>query len=130
MTREEAYAFRRKIESAASLLDDENALTSIDLFPPWKADMAVSVRERYKYNGKLYKAMQAHTTQSDWTPDMAKSLFTEVSVDEWPEFVQPTGSLDAYMAGDKVTFEGNHYICIIDNTVWSPSVYPQAWELQ
>ena len=130
MNREEAYAFRRKIESAASLLDDETALTSIDLFPSWKADMAVSVGERYKYNGKLYKVVQAHTTQSDWTPDVAKSLFAEVSVDEWPEWVQPTGAQDAYMIGDKVTFEGEHYMSLIDYNTYSPSVYPAGWQKQ
>ena len=130
MTREEAIKFRKKIESAAILLDDEAALDSIELFPSWKADIAVIAGERYKYNGKLYKVIQAHTTQSDWTPDISKSLFTEVSVDEWPEWVQPTGAQDAYMTGDKVTFTGEHYISVIDNNVWSPAAYPAAWSKQ
>ena len=130
MTREEAIKFRKKIESAAILLDDEAALDSIELFPSWKADIIVTAGERYKYNGKLYKVIQAHTTQSDWTPDISKSLFTEVSVDEWPEWVQPTGAQDAYMTGDKVTFTGEHYISAIDNNVWSPATYPAAWSKQ
>ena len=130
MTKEQAIAFRKKIEAAASLLNDETALESIDLFPSWKVDITVSVGERYKYNGKLYKVVQAHVTQSDWTPDVAKSLFTEVSIEEWPEWVQPTGVQDAYMAGDKVTFEGEHYISTMDNNVWSPTAYPAAWNKQ
>jgi len=32
--------------------------------------------------------------------------------------------------GDKVTFEGGHYISLIDANVWSPAVYPQGWEYQ
>lgn len=50
--------------------------------------------------------------------------------DEWPEFVQPTGAHDAYHIGDKVTFNGKHYISLLDGNVWSPSVYPAGWEEQ
>ena len=57
----------------------------------------------------------------------------DVPGDEWPEFVQPTGSHDAYHAGDKVTYNGIHYICIAPEgiaVVWSPDVYPAYWEAQ
>ncbi len=50
--------------------------------------------------------------------------------DEWPEFVQPTGAHDAYGVGDKVTFNGKHYVCKLASCVWSPAVYPDAWEEQ
>ena len=50
--------------------------------------------------------------------------------DEWPEYVQPTGAHDAYNSGDKITFNGVHYICRMNACVWSPAVYPQAWEEQ
>lgn len=48
--------------------------------------------------------------------------------DEYPEYVQPTGAHDAYHTGDKVTFEGKHYICKLDPCAWSPAVYPQGWD--
>lgn len=48
--------------------------------------------------------------------------------DEWPEFVQPTGAHDAYNTGDKMQEDGKKYICKMDNCVWSPKVYPAAWE--
>ena len=50
--------------------------------------------------------------------------------DEWPEYVQPTGAHDAYNTGDKVTYNGQHYICKMDGCVWPPDAYPAAWELQ
>ena len=117
MNREQAIAFRKMIEKAASSQTDEDALNSISLFPKWKVGLSVSVNERYQYAEKLYKVIQAHTTQSDWTPDVTKSLFTEVSIEEWPEFVQPTGAQDAYNTGDKITFDCEHYICLMDNCV-------------
>ena len=49
--------------------------------------------------------------------------------EEWPEYVQPTGAHDAYSTGDKVTWNGKHYICRMDGCVWDPDTYPQAWEL-
>ena len=130
MTREEALAYRHKIERAAALQSDEDALESIGLFPKWEAGIAVATGERYQYNGKLYKVIQPHTPQADWTPDITPSLYTEVSVVEWPEWVQPTGAQDAYNTGDKVTFEGAHYVSLIDGNIWSPTAYPAGWERQ
>lgn len=49
--------------------------------------------------------------------------------DEWPEFVQPTGAHDAYNTGDKVTYNGKHYISTMDGNVWAPDAYPAGWEL-
>lgn len=49
-------------------------------------------------------------------------------VEEYPEFVQPTGSHDSYKIDDKITYNGKKYICKMDNCVWSPETYPQAWE--
>lgn len=50
--------------------------------------------------------------------------------DEWPEYVQPTGAHDAYQVGDKITWNGKHYICVLANCVWSPDAYPAGWEKQ
>ncbi len=50
-------------------------------------------------------------------------------VEEYPQYVQPTGAHDAYNIGDKVTFHGKKYICKMDNCVWYPLVYPDAWEV-
>lgn len=129
ITIEEARAFRAKIEQAAAWTDDADGLELVELFPEWTVNKAVIVGERVKYNHILYKCVQAHTTQSDWTPDITPALWVKVSVDEYPEWVQPTGSADAYNKGDKVTFEGKHYVSLIDANTWSPSAYPAGWEL-
>lgn len=123
MTREEALRFRKSIEQAASLQSDEAALENIYLYPSWQSDLTVSIGERYRYGDTLYKCVQAHTTQGDWTPDMTPALWSEVSIEEWPDWVQPTGAQDAYMAGDKVTHNNKHWVSDVDNNVWEPSVY-------
>ena len=123
MTIKEARAWRKKIETAASTQTDEVALESIDLYPPWKEGLSVGVGERYRYWGQLYKVVQAHTTQADWTPDKTPALFAKVSVEEWPEWVQPTGAHDAYSIGDKVAHNGKHWESAYDSNIWEPGVF-------
>ena len=125
-------AVKKMLSSEIAELSDEQALEIAALYPTWvsKIGESVNVGERYWYDEGLYKVVQAHTVQSDWTPDVSTSLYTRVTVEEWPEWVQPTGSSDAYMAGDKVTFEGEHYISLIDYNTYSPSVYPAGWQKQ
>jgi hypothetical protein len=129
MTRKEAEAYRTKIETAAESQNDAEALESIELFKKWEAGMDVTAGQRYQHIGKLWRVVQSHTTQADWEPQNTPALWTEVSLDEWPEWVRPTGAQDAYNAGDKVTFEGHHYTSVIDGNTWSPSEYPAGWNL-
>ena len=74
--------------------------------------------------------VQAHTSQAHWTPDQTPALFVKVSLAEWPEWVQPTGAHDAYNTGDKVTYNGEHYVSLIDGNTWAPDAYPAGWEKQ
>ena len=131
MNRQQAIQYRQMIEHAASTQSDEDALNSITLYPSWY-DMIgkqVVIGDRYQYNGKLYRVVQSHVVQSDWTPDITPALWTEVSIEEWPDLVVPIPSTNPYMKGDKVTYNGNHYICLMDNCVWTPSELISAWQL-
>ena len=127
---ERARALRPYIEKASVSLADEDALQAVELFPQWVTGHAYAVDERLQYKNVLYRVVQAHTSQADWTPDITPALFVVVSLDEWPEFVQPTGAHDAYKKGDKITFEGKHYISLIDANVYSPTAYPAGWKEQ
>ena len=49
-------------------------------------------------------------------------------VEEYPEYVQPTGAHDAYNTGDKITYNDKHYECIFDGCVWNPDEYPSGWK--
>lgn len=118
-------------EQLLPVLSDEQAYTLRVLFPAFEIDKSYEVGERIIYEDKFYKVIMAHTSQADWTPDVAVSLFVEIpnpSV-EYPEFKKPINAETAYMTGDKITFEGNKYISIMDNNVYSPTEYPQGWKL-
>ena len=131
ITRSKAYQIRRMIEKASASLSDADAYGVPELFPEWKADTQYKKDDRIRYNGILYKVLQDHTSQADWTPDITPSLYVEVAEPHTiPVWKQPTGSTDAYMTGDKVHYPAENdpvYVSIVDNNVWSPDTY--GWEL-
>ena len=123
ITRALARKLRQYIEKAAVSLTDEDALDAVELYPAWRTDTAYTVDERIRYGATLYRCVQAHTSQADWTPDVTPALWTVVSLDEWPEWVQPTGAQDAYALGAKVSHKDAHWTSDYDNNTWEPSVF-------
>lgn len=127
---EKVRKFRQFIEEMATSVDDETALEHPEAFPMWDVGISYKVDDRVRYDEVLYKVLQAHISQSDWTPDVAVSLFVRVSVEEWPEWVQPTGAQDAYNIGDRVSHNDKHWESLIDANVWEPSEsVPTLWAL-
>ena len=78
MTRAKAKQLRQLIEQLAVTLDDETALTGVELFPRWTIDRAYVVGDKVQRNGKLWRCIQAHTSQTGWEPENAASLWTEI----------------------------------------------------
>ena len=109
-------------------VDDNTALRMVEFYPEWATDTAYTAGHKVQHGGTLYKCVQAHTSQADWTPDATPALWVKVSLDEYPEWVQPTGAHDAYNIGDKVTYNGQHYVCTSDGNVYAPDVY--GWQLE
>ena len=126
ITRARAYELRRLIERASISLEDSEALEGVELFPAWKPGVPYTIDTRIRYDGVLYKCVQSHTSQGDWTPDVTPALWVVVSIDEFPAWRQPTGAQDAYNTGDKVSHNNKHWISTIDANVWEPSVY--GWD--
>lgn len=124
ITRAKAYKLRELILKISKYLDDSDALDGIELFPHWKAEGSYEVGDRVSYNGILFKCLTAHDSQDTWTPSDSPSLWVRVddpSV-EYPKWVQPLGSTDAYRLGDKVSHNGKHWESMIDFNVYEPSV--------
>ena len=125
-----AREVRAAMDAAVAQLDDAAALDAMAIYPVWEIGAAYAVNDRRRYGANLYRCVQAHTSQADWTPDATPALWVKVSVEEWPEWVQPTGAHDAYNTGDKVTYNGKRYVSLIDANVYSPDDYPAGWEEQ
>ena len=95
------------------------------LFETWQTGVAYTVGQLRNWGNKLYKCVQAHTSQAGWDPDKAASLWSAASdpAEEWPEWSQPVGAHDAYAKGDKVSHNGKHWTSTADANVWEPGVY-------
>lgn len=118
--------------SVLSYATNEQAFIMRYLYPEWSGEsISYNKNDRFMYHNKFYKVLQNHTSQANWTPDTASSLYVEIidPAEEWPEFKQPTGAHDAYAKDAKVTFEGKHYKSLIDANVYSPTAYPAGWNL-
>ena len=107
-------------------IDAATAAEHAELFAPWATPVAYVVGNIRRYtDGKLYRCLQAHTSQADRTPDTASSLWaiTADPAEEWPAWSQPLGAHDAYSAGAKVNHKGKHWTSTVDGNVWEPGVY-------
>lgn len=136
-----AEQFRKALQMYAQTLPDEAAMEIATVYPEWATDTAYAVGAFVIYgeNGvgdpQLYKCVQAHTSQSDWTPDVTPALWVAIGLapDEVPVWSQPTGAHDAYNTGDRVHYpeaESPIYESLIDGNVWSPDAYPSGWKME
>lgn len=109
----------------AGSIDDVTAGEHMDVFSPWASAVSYKTGNLRTYNGKLYRCVQAHTSQDDWTPDAATSLWALTSdpAEEWPAWSQPVGATDAYAKDSKVTHNNKRWISDVDANVWEPGVY-------
>lgn len=132
-----AEQFRKAVQMFAASLDDEKAMEVASIYDPWVEGKSYAAGEFVTYgensvgDPQLYKVVQAHTSQADWTPDAAASLYTAIGLDDsgYPVWSQPTGAHDAYNKGDIVNYNGTLYRSLIDGNTYSPDAYPAGWDI-
>ena len=76
----EAEVSRMLISAQINTLsvDDATAYRMREFYPEWQSGRSYSVGYKLQYGGKLYRVIQAHTSQDDWTPDAVASLFERI----------------------------------------------------
>lgn len=126
MNRATAIRYRKAMVEGAHSLPDVDALNVPLMFERWEEGISYATGDRICHEEVLYKCAQGHTSQATWTPDITPALWVRVSIDEYPDWVQPTGAHDAYMTGDKVSHNDKHWVSVMDYNTYEPSVY--GWE--
>lgn len=127
----------RALQLFAGTLTEAQALEVASIYPEWTASTAYAVGDVISYgtnpvgDPQLYKVVQAHTSQADWTPDATPALYDAFGLDDSGHtlWAQPSGAHDVYQTGDIVNYNGTLYKSLIDGNVWAPDVYPAGWEL-
>jgi hypothetical protein len=126
-----------RASTTGMITEDELTETEIKaiaaLFVHWISDEVVGIGFIRQYAGNLYQCVQAHTTQSDWTPDVTPALWTCKSlpgvISDW---VQPTGATDAYSTGDQVQYDSQVWESKIDANTTVPDgdvPYNRYWDI-
>ena len=131
-----AEQLRKALQMYAQTLTDEQAMEIATIYPVYEVGKAYSVNELLTYgvnevgDPQLYRVVQAHTSQSDWKPDVTPALYTPIGLNEkgYPVWSRPTGAHDAYNTGDIVDYNGILYKSLIDGNTYSPEEYPAGWE--
>ena len=126
-----AEQFRKALQLFANSLDEETAMEVATVYDAWEEGKAYKTGEYLTYgvNGvddpQLYKVVQDHTSQADWSPVETPSLYTPIGLDAegFPVWSQPTGAHDAYALGAKVSHNEKHWISEYQDNVWEPGVY-------
>lgn len=116
------------LKPVLDILDDEQALEFTNLYPVWVSGRVYSLGDRVNYNNVLYKCITAHTSQTEWLPDVSSSLWAKVLISEDGDILAWTqpDSTNPYMTGDKVTHNDKTWVSAVDNNVWEPGVY--GWD--
>ena len=62
-------------------LDDNTALRAMAFYPAWKPNTAYTAAYKVQHGGKLWRTMQAHTSQTGWEPGAVgtESLFEQIN---------------------------------------------------
>ena len=132
-----AEQLRRALQMFAQTLTDDEAMEIATVYPAYQLGKEYKVDEMFTYgenkigDPQLYRVVQAHTSQEDWTPDKTPALYTPIGLtdDGYPVWSKPTGAHDAYGIGDIVDYNGTLYKSLIDGNVYSPDEYPAGWEI-
>ena len=98
---------------------------------PWTNGVSYAVADSATHEGAVYLCVQAHRSQSDWSPPVVPALWRRIRAaveapDAIPAWVQPLGAHDAYAKGARVRHAGKTWESIINANVWAPGVY--GWQ--
>ena len=127
----QAEAKHNAMVNAGAMLTDEQAVTVIDLYDEWAVGVTYAVDTRIRYGEKLYKVLQDHTTQADWTPDKTPALYVEVApVGQYREIKDNMLATEAFAKGEIGWWKekDNLYESLFDGNVYTPDSYPNGWQ--
>ena len=117
-----------------ALIDEENKIPVFDGskdYTSWKAGSPV--RELVDGEWQVFTLITPHNASHypGSTPSNTPALWSirhTKDPSKAKEWVAPYGTSGMYMSGECCMDGGVVYRCLTDNTVHSPTDYPQAWE--
>ena len=78
LTAEEVTALLIRQQINTLTVDDNTALRMTTFYPEWAANAEYTIGYKVQRSGRLWRCLQAHTSQAGWEPENAASLWTEI----------------------------------------------------
>ena len=137
---EDAEQAQEVVLLTRDFLPDAIALPLLEIYDEWNPDGIAYIGKDtatedkpasiVRRNGSLYRCLQSHTSQENWTPENSPSLWVLIDdpAIEWPEWKQPTGAHDAYSLGAKVSHNGKKWISQIEANTVEPGTDDRYWK--
>lgn len=138
--KEDAEQAQEVVLLTRDFLPDAVALALPEIYDEWNPDSIAYIGKDtatkdkpasiVRRNGFLYRCLQSHTSQENWTPENSPSLWVLIDdpAIEWPEWKQPTGAHDAYSLGAKVSHNGKKWISQIEANTVEPGTDDRYWK--
>ena len=77
---QQAQEIRTSIDNVTGTMEDTDAAKNPMLFLPWEADTKYAAGDRRRHDGKVYKCLQAHTSQVGWEPQAVPALWVVINI--------------------------------------------------
>ena len=124
LTAEEVTAMLIKQQINTLSVDDNTALRMLEFYPEWESGQEYSTVYKVQRSGKLWRCVQAHTSQTGWEPENAPALWTEICeahAGTQDDPIPYSGNM-ALENGKYYTQDGVLYLCSRDtvNPVYNP----------
>ena len=117
---------------AESVTDEKKIMKFAGVYDKWESGVKYEAGKILRYGVnlwdeiQLWKVIAEHISQSDWTPDIAGSLYYKIGFSDsgMPIWTRPNGAHDAYDLGDRVEHNGKYWESTYDGkNVWEPGVF-------
>lgn len=128
---EKVERVRNAMDYASNAMTDEQALNAVALYPKWSVGTSYYLGDRVRDCDALYKCLQAHTSQTDWSPSVTPALWVEVAPEgEAREIKDGMLATEAFAKGEIGWYgsKTDRYESLIDGNVWTPAAYPGGWK--
>ena len=122
---DEAMRLRPFYQKGAQSLSDDEALEVKGIYPEWEAGVSYTARKKVLHKGRLYRCLQAHTSQAGWEPDLTPALWTALDESHKGTIDDPIPAVSGmlYVKGLYYSEEGKIYLCIRQDTEEGTTLY-------
>lgn len=115
------------LKDALPIIPPEVAEKHVTWYKEWVKGETLIIGDRRREGSILYE-VYAEAGDNLYPPHEVPAIFKRITLEEWPQWVQPTGAHDSYSVGAKVTHEGKKYTSKIDGNTAVPGTDGRWWE--